>query len=117
MISFGTCIDGQMTPRVLRIASLIDDKLIEERIVDERISVTIGPSLKNLFSLLIDALRLEFTMFAMHNQYSLRFLSEMDGRLSDGSHVYTLDKMKKSAQRNGEYWSLIQRVVGSVSAR
>jgi hypothetical protein len=100
-------VSNGVRPRVLRIGILLDGKLIEERIIRERMSVTIGQSMKNMFSLPLDGLPLEFTMFAMHDhKYSLRFLSNMDGRLSDGNQVYTLDALKKSAQREGEYWSL-----------
>jgi hypothetical protein len=94
-------------PRVLRVGILLDGKLIEERIVRDRVAVTIGQSMKNMFSLPLDGLPLEFTMFAINdNKYSLRFLSNMDGRLSDGNQVNTLDAIKRSAQKEGEYWTV-----------
>src|SRR5437868_13574792 len=88
----GTAVGGQR-PRILRSGLLPGGKIVEERLIRERTSVTIGQSMKNTFSIPVEGLPLEFTLFALEEgKYSLRFLNKMDGRLSDGSgQVTTLD--------------------------
>src|SRR3954470_20399566 len=86
---------GGPRARILRIGILLGGKIVEERLIRERTSVTIGQSMKNTFSVPVEGLPLEFTLFSLHdNHYSLRFLGKMDGRLSDGGNVNTLDALK-----------------------
>ena len=94
--------------RILRIGVLLGGKIVEERLIRERAPVTIGQSMKNTFSIPVEGLPLEFTLFALdQNKYSLRFLSKMDGRLSDGGNVNTLDALKgRGAQNHGDWWSV-----------
>ena len=94
-------------PRILRIGVLLGGKIVEERLIRDRVPVTIGQSMRNTFSIPIEGLPLEFTLFAIdENRYSLRFLGKMDGRVSDASGVLsTLDQLKQSgAQKAGDYW-------------
>ena len=96
-------------PRILRIGVLLGGKIVEERLIRERTPVTIGQSMKNTFSIPIEGLPLEFTLFALdEGKYSLRFLGKMDGRVSDGGgQVNTLDALKsRGAQQQGEYWQV-----------
>lgn len=96
-------------PRILRIGILLGGKIVEERLIRERVPVSIGQSMKNTFSIPIEALPLEFTLFALdEGKYSLRFLAKMDGRLSDsGGQVNTLDALKgRGAANSGEYWQV-----------
>src|SRR6185436_4026232 len=83
--------------RILRIGVLLGGKIVEERLIRERTPVTIGQSMRNTFSIPIEGLPLEFTLFALdESRYSLRFLPKMDGRLSDtGGQVNTLDQLKQ----------------------
>jgi hypothetical protein len=96
-------------PRILRIGVLLGGKIVEERLIRERVPVSIGQSMKNTFSIPIEGLPLEFTLFALDNgKYSLRFLNKMDGRLSDsGGQVNTLDALKsRGASSHGDYWQV-----------
>lgn len=96
-------------PRILRIGILLGGKIVEERLIRERTAVSIGQSMKNTFSIPIEGLPLEFTLFALDDgKYYLRFLNNMDGRLSDsGGQVNTLDALKgRGAQQQGEYWQV-----------
>ena len=103
----GSSSSNNARPRVLRIGVLLGGKIVEERIVRDRKAVTIGQSMKNTFSLPLEGLPLEFTMFAIQdNKYSLHFLKNMDGRLSDGNNVQTLDVLKSTASKSGEHWVL-----------
>ncbi|HEY0192453.1 MAG TPA: AgmX/PglI C-terminal domain-containing protein [Kofleriaceae bacterium] len=96
--------------RILRIGMLLGGKIIEERLIRERIEVSIGQSMRNTFSIPIEGLPLEFTLFSVDDKgrYTLRFLSRMDGRMSDaGGQVQTLDQLKvKGASSQGEYYSV-----------
>ena len=94
--------------RILRIGILLGGKIVEERLIRERMPVSIGQSMKNTFSIPVEGLPLEFTLFALdQNRYSLRFLNKMDGRLSDGGNVNTLDALKgRGAQNVGDYWQV-----------
>jgi hypothetical protein len=99
---------GGPRPRILRIGVLLGGKIVEERLIRERVPVTVGQSMKNTFSIPVEGLPLEFTLFALdQGKYSLRFLSKMDGRLSDGGQVNTLDALKgRGATQVGDYWQV-----------
>ncbi|MEO8846827.1 MAG: AgmX/PglI C-terminal domain-containing protein [Kofleriaceae bacterium] len=100
--------NGAPRPRILRIGILLGGKIVEERLIREHISVSVGQSMKNTFSIPAEGLPLEFTLFALdQGKYYLRFLTKMDGRLSDGGNVFTLDQLKtKGAQNVGSYWQV-----------
>src|ERR1041385_7306656 len=62
--------------RILRIGVLLGGKIVEERLIREGTPVSIGQSMKNTFSVPIEGLPLEFTLFALdQGRYSLRFLT------------------------------------------
>src|ERR1041384_6091303 len=90
--------------RILLIGVLLGGKIVEERLIRERTPVSIGQSMKNTFSVPIEGLPLEFTLFALdEGRYSLRFLPRMDGRLSDsGGQVNTLDQLKARRPQSQE---------------
>ncbi len=100
--------NGGPRPRILRIGVLLGGKIVEERLIRERTSVTIGQSMKNTFSIPVEGLPLELTLFSLENEkYNLRFLNKMDGRLSAGDQVNTLDALKsRGATNHGDYWSV-----------
>lgn len=98
--------------RILRIGVLLGGKIVEERLIRERVPVTVGQSMKNTFSVPADGLPLEFTLFALdEGRYYLRFLPKMDGRLSDGDNqVQTLEQLKQRggvvSSNQGEYYQV-----------
>jgi hypothetical protein len=95
--------------RILRIGVLLGGKIVEERLIRDRAPVTIGQSMRNTFSIPIEGLPLEFTLFALSDgRYSLRFLPRMDGRLSDrGGQVHTLEALRsQGAPSHGSYHEL-----------
>src|SRR6476646_5631270 len=97
---------GGPRPWILRVGILLGGKIVEERLIRERAPVTIGQSMRNTFSIPIEGLPLEFTLFALDDgRYSLRFLPRMDGRLSDsGGQVHTLDALRShGAASHGSY--------------
>jgi hypothetical protein len=94
--------------RILRIGVLLGGKIVEEKLIRERTTVSIGQSMKNTFSIPAEGLPLEFPMFVIdQGKYYLRFLNKMDGRLSDGPNVNTLEALKgRGAQNVGQYWQV-----------
>lgn len=101
---------GGPRPRILRIGVLLGGKIVEERLIREHTAVSIGQSMRNTFSIPVEGLPLEFTLFALdeRGKYHLRFLAKMDGRLSDaGGQVNTLEALKThGAARAGDYWQV-----------
>ncbi len=94
-------------PRILRIGVLLGGKIVEERLIRERGPVSIGQSMKNTFSIPVEGLPLELPLFALDDKgrYHLRFLNKMDGRLSAGDQVNTLEALKgRGATNHGDFW-------------
>ena len=78
-------------PKILRIGIIQGGRIVEERLVRERVSVTIGQSAKNMFVVPSDALPRSFVMFEVFPQgYALNFTPQMDGRISLGDAVLPL---------------------------
>lgn len=92
--------------RILRIGVLLGGKIIEERLVRDRSTVSIGQSSKNTFSIPLENLPREWALFEIADDaYRLRFGPRMDGRISDGAQVYTFDQVKGSrAVQQGDHW-------------
>jgi hypothetical protein len=95
-------------PRVLRIGILLGGRIIEEQLIRDGTPVSIGQSMKNTFSVPVEGLPLEFTMFAVDDhRYQLRFLKNMDGRFSEGGGaVQQLEQLRSTAEHHGDYWVL-----------
>ena len=49
--------------RILRIGVLLGGKIVEERLIRERVDVTLGQSAKNTFSIPIEGLPRQFNLF------------------------------------------------------
>jgi hypothetical protein len=94
--------------RALRIGVLLGGKIVEERLIRERADVTIGQSAKCTFSIPLEELPRQWPIFGLKNdRYVLNFTSKMDGRLSDGDKVLTLEQAKTAgATRVDDHWSL-----------
>ncbi|MBK9034561.1 MAG: AgmX/PglI C-terminal domain-containing protein [Myxococcales bacterium] len=87
---------------------LLGGKIVEERLIRGRADVTVGQSSKNTFSVPLEGLPREWTLFKSHEgTYSLDFTGQMDGRLSDGDKVQTLAVAREGgARRIGDHFSL-----------
>lgn len=94
-------------PRILRIGILLGDTFIEERLVRDRTTVSVGQSAKNTFSIPIEGLPKGWPLFALENdRYVLKFSDRMDGRVSQGGKPKSLAKLRESARRTDDHWSL-----------
>ena len=92
--------------RILRIGVILGGKIIEERLLRTRQTITIGQSQKNTFCIPIEGLPREWPIFVLENDsYGLQFMEDMDGRISSGNSVESLEQMRSSkAQKRGKHW-------------
>jgi hypothetical protein len=97
-------------PKILRIGIIQGGKIVEERLVRKRENVTVGQSTKNTFVIPTEALPRSFLLFEVHGHqsYALNFTDGMDGRISLGDQVLSLQQLKEQgrAQRRGHLWHL-----------
>ena len=70
-------------PKVLRIGLVQSGKVIEERVIKQRTTVTIGPSEKNTFVILAPNIPASFKILEIvNNEYFLNFVEGMTGRIA-----------------------------------
>jgi hypothetical protein len=101
---------AQAAPKVLRIGIIQNGKIIEERIIRKRETVTVGQSEKNTFVVASTALPSRFEMFENKSGggYTLQFTEPMTGRVSDGGEVKELTELRTSgkAKKKGRFFQL-----------
>ncbi|MAQ18414.1 MAG: hypothetical protein CMN30_26895 [Sandaracinus sp.] len=86
-------------PKVLRIGLIKDGKIIEERVIRERKTVSVGSSEKNHFIVNEDGVPPRFDLFQLvGNDYILNFTDKMDGRVGLPGGVAQLDQLRSSGQ-------------------
>lgn len=101
---------GQMTavmravaatgPKVLRIGVVQGGRVIEERIIKQRVHVTVGPNEKNLFVVGGETLPASFRLFELvGNDYHLNFLDGMSGRVALPTGISDLAVLRGQARR------------------
>ena len=85
--------------KILRIGVIQAGKIVEERLVRRREPVTIGASARNTIVVPASSLPRSFTLFELHQgNYSLIFTDTMDGRVSVGDQVMSLEQLKQSGR-------------------
>lgn len=100
---------GQMTavmravastgPKVLRIGLIQGGRVVEERIIKQRTSVTIGSNEKNMFVIAAADLPANFRLFELvGSDYHLNFTDGMKGRLALATGVSDLSTLKGQAR-------------------
>ena len=104
---------GQMTavmravaatgPKVLRIGVVQSGRVSEERIIKQRVHVTVGPNEKNLFVVGGGNLPPSFRLFELvGNDYHLNFLDGMTGRLALPTGISDLNMLRGQARRTAQ---------------
>ncbi len=96
-------------PKILRIGVIQAGKIIEERLIRQRVNVTIGASPRNTLVVPASTLPRSFVLFEIQQgKYSLRFGEAMDGRVSVDNQVLSLDQIrnKKLAAAKGNVLTL-----------
>jgi len=96
-------------PKVLRIGIIQAGKIVEERIIRKRETVTVGTSEKNHFVVLGDGIPSRFELFQLvGSDYILNFTDKMSGRVGLPGGVQDLDQMRQggSARNAGTHWQI-----------
>ena len=95
--------------KILRIGIIQGGRIVEERLVRKRESITIGQSAKNMFVVLSDALPRNWLLFEMTgNGYVAHFSDGMDARIAVGNEIISLSQLKQTGkiQKRGASWVL-----------
>ena len=98
----------QSGPKVLRIGLIQGGKIVEERIIRQRETVTVGASEKNHFVVQAPGLSSRFELFQLvGNDYILNFTEEMRGRVGLAAGVQEFEQLRKSGARKADgYWQV-----------
>ncbi len=97
----------QSGPKVLRIGLVQDGRVIEERIIKQRTSVTIGASEKAVFVIPSPNIPPQFKLFELiGTDYYLNFLDGMGGRVALQSGISELAGLRGQAKRVGNAYQV-----------
>lgn len=84
-------------PKVLRIGMIRDGKIVEERVIRQRETVSVGSSEKNHFIVHAEGVPQRFELFQLvGNSYILNFTKDMKGRVALPGGVSELDQLRES---------------------
>ena len=100
---------GKPTQKILRVGIIQNGRIIEERLLRNRESVSVGQKLKNTFVIASSEFPATCSLFEVKSgKYVLQVTDKMNGRLSLGDSVYDLEALKKSgkAKRGGAGWQI-----------
>ncbi len=93
-------------PKVLRIGLVASGRILEERVVKQRTSVTVGPSEKSMFVVQANVPP-QFKLFELiGSDYHLNFLDGMTGRVALASGITDLVGLKGQAKRVGPAYQI-----------
>src|SRR5579871_5003798 len=93
-------------PKVLRIGLVASGRILEERVVKQRTSVTVGPSEKSMFVIQANVPP-QFKLFELiGTEYYLNFLDGMTGRVALASGITDLVALKGQAKRVGPAYQI-----------
>ncbi|HEX2569963.1 MAG TPA: TonB family protein [Polyangia bacterium] len=102
--------EAERGPKILRIGIIQGGKIVEERLVRKRETVTIGQSVKNTFVVpASNALARSFPIFEMTpSGYALNFAEGMDGRIAMSSTEApaTLAQLRAKAEKRNDVFHL-----------
>lgn len=94
-------------PRVLRLGLVRAGRVVEERVLKERESVTIGSNEHNTFVIAAKQIPHEFKLFDVESgRYVLQFTEAMSGKVALQDGLKTLADLRKTAQHRGECYRL-----------
>jgi len=94
-------------PKVLRIGLVQDGRVIEERIIKQRTSVTIGSSEKAIFVVPTPNIPAQFKLFELiGSDYYLNFLDGMSGRVALQSGISDIAGLRGQAKKVGNAYQV-----------
>ncbi len=89
-------------PKVLRIGVVQSGRVIEERIIKQRITVTVGSNEKSMFVIPSQAVPPMFKLFELlGSDYYLNFLDGMNGRVALATGITELGALRGQAKKVG----------------
>src|SRR5689334_11837487 len=89
-------------PKVLRIGLVQGGRVIEERIIKQRVTVTVGSNEKSMFVIPSQAVPPMFKLFELlGNDYYLNFLDGMNGRIALATGITDIQALRGSAKKVG----------------
>jgi hypothetical protein len=106
-------------PKVLRIGFVQGGRLVEERIIRQRTSVTIGPSERSMFVVPAESVPAEVVLFErIGDDYYLNLLDTMTGRVALKTGIKDIEALRGSAKRIGNAYpiKLTEQARGKVVA-
>ncbi|MDB4945250.1 MAG: putative abductin-like protein [Labilithrix sp.] len=104
-------------PKVLRIGLVQGGRVIEERIIKQRVTVTVGSNEKSMFVIPSQAVPPMFKLFELvGGDYYLNFLDGMTGRVALATGITDLQALRGQAKRvnNGYQVKLTEEARGKV---
>ena len=94
-------------PKVLRIGLVQGGRVIEERIIKQRTSVTIGQSEKSMFVIPAQSVPSQFKLFELiGSEYYLNFLDSMTGRVALQTGISDISALRGQAKRIGNAYQV-----------
>ncbi|MFO0663102.1 MAG: AgmX/PglI C-terminal domain-containing protein [Polyangiaceae bacterium] len=97
----------QTGPKVLRIGLVKGGRVLEERVIKSRQTVTVGPSEKSTFVISNAQLAPQFKLFELiGTEYSLNFLDGMSGRVALATGITDLAALRGQAKRSGNAYQV-----------
>ena len=87
-------------PKVLRIGVVQSGRVIEERIIKQRVTVTVGSNEKSMFVIPSQAVPPMFKLFELiGNDYYLNFLDGMNGRVALATGITEIQALRGQAKK------------------
>jgi len=96
--------------RILRLGIIQGGRIVEERLVRRRESITIGQSSRNMFVVPSDALPRQWLLFEITPRgYVAHFADAMDARIAVGNEIISLAQLKQAGKirRHGQSWVML----------
>ena len=94
-------------PKVLRIGLVHSGRVIEERIIKQRTSVTVGQSEKSMFVIPTPNVPSQFKLFELiGSDYYLNFLDGMTGRVALATGISDISALRGQAKRVGNAYQV-----------
>ncbi len=93
----------QNSQKILRIGIIQNGRIIEERLLRTRESVTVGEGARNSFAIIGNDIPQTHKLFDVRSgAYVLRFTAKMSGRISVGSGAFDLSALRESGKAKSE---------------
>lgn len=97
----------QTGPKVLRLCLVNQGRVLEERVIKQRTTVTVGTSEESTFTLANPAIGANFKLFELiGNEYVLNFTDAMSGRVALPSGINELSALRGHAKRVGNVYQV-----------